>query len=343
MVSKVFKVNDKVRSLVAEHPTTIQEADKNEEKMLRYIQKKPVSATTACVFMLWLTILVIVAMRTIDLEVERINLSTADIHELILAMTNVTLSPMMTNKTAWVVHNLELPPIDLKRQKLLRHWLNQVSINNNKTINGTSNLVNPSKQYLSFKRKLSLLNVEHTANKQTNKTSNTTSMLIHATSSEEIKHPNQTTHTKQTNQTNHDGSARKRWSKYFQLIQSDLKKLEKKTKSNWHQQKEKSIPDLLQNEIGPISQYNDTVKQNETLKKNLRYKFQLSFYDKQSLKKNTVRTGLVISDKTNPRVVREAIGPVADYDGGDPDPGQDNDDNDWMFNFGHRFHDDENG
>ena len=140
----VFTVDHDQTLVGRQHPTTttLTDNEKYEEPpsiMLRFIQKKPVSATTICVLILWLTVLVIVAMRTIDLEVERINLSTADIHKMILAMTNVTLSPLLKkNETSWV-HNLQLPPIDMKRQKLLRNWLHQVSNHTNNNVNNNNN------------------------------------------------------------------------------------------------------------------------------------------------------------------------------------------------------------
>ena len=401
----VFAVeNDDQIFVGRQYSSTLRDNNNQDETpiMLRFIQKKPVSATTLCVLILWLTVLVIVAMRTIDLEVERINLSTADIHKLILSMTNVTMSPLLkTNKTSRV-HNLQLPPIDLKRQKLLRNWLDQVSNNNDNNINNnnnnntnktdnndgiennynntisnnydndnnnnekddsntnnnsnsinnnnittnetwydvtnnvTSHKLNVSEQYLTMKRKLkSLLKLEHTLNSQTNETD----------SEGETQHTNETTITMETNnnKTSLDSHSRKRFSKYFQINPSELENLTLRKNAMWshHQRKDNSIPNLLQSEIGPISKYNDTIKQNETLHKALQHKFRLPYHEKRSLKRTVFRTGPVISDTTNPEEVRNAIGPVADYDGGDPDPGPDDDD--WMFNFGRRYHDDEDG
>ena len=409
----VFTVDHDQTLVGRQHPTTttLTDNEKYEEPpsiMLRFIQKKPVSATTICVLILWLTVLVIVAMRTIDLEVERINLSTADIHKMILAMTNVTLSPLLKkNETSWA-HNLQLPPIDMKRQKLLRNWLHQASnhtnnnvnnnnnsnkndniynnedddsdnINNNnnfkynntnnynnnintnnnninnknnnnittneklyETNNMTSHKLNVSQQYLTMKGKLKSFKLKHTSsNRELNK-SNTEPINQHEVGTQ---HSNETIITSETNNitTKHNSRTRKRFSKYFQINPSEFEDLtlRQNNRNRHYQRKDSSIPNLLQSEIGPISKYNDTIKQNETLHKILRHKFQLPYYEKRSLKKTVFRTGPVVPDTTNPKEVQNAIGPVADYDGGDPDLGQDNDD--WMFNFGQRFHDDEDG
>ena len=331
----------------------------NVDKMIRYIRKKPVSAATICALVLWLTVLAIVAMKTIDLEVERINLSRTDIQQLILTMTNVTLNPLLmvqvnTNET--VMYNLQLPPIDMKRKKLIRDWLQLSMIGtngthiNNTNINSsieyipwhvnqtTTKLLTSNEQYISMRgRKLLKSHVVMKTGLTKNNTeqgrrNNTVDILI-TLGNETVE----TTNNIQQGQTH--GLSNKLT--YFKLSRNGMKDLlHRKRKRLRHQRKDESIPDLLQNEIGPISEYKDKIKRNETLLKEFRYKFKLPFREERTLRKRVRRLRLIASDTDNPRAVREAVGPVSDYNGKSPESKTDNDD-DWMLNFGHRYQDDE--
>eukprot|EP00111_Clytia_hemisphaerica_P004941 TCONS_00014198-protein len=128
---------------------------------------------------------------------------------------------------------------------------------------------------------------------------------------------------------------------HFHLSKIDLEKLKKNNKfrENQQSQTDNTIPNLLQSEIGPISNYTDKVKDNENLKAKQKIKFTLPYWEKSSLfKDGHGRTSDSNKDTTNPEAVRNPVGPVADYGEGNPNPEPVRD---WMFYFGHRAHEDD--